>query len=121
MSVDRSRVDHACVAPDFIEQPIARLHATGSSHQHREQLVDGNPFLSHIGYHCTDEEAQAKIKELAASGIGIAQEVWTYSHTNPAIAGKRQYHYIVFDSIDAFGFDLKLIVRKDINNEEAAI
>lgn len=82
---------------------------------HKARVAAGAtfPFLSHIGYHCTEEEAQLQIELMRAIGVGIAQEVFTTSHTNEVIAGKRLYHYIVFDSAHAIGFDLKLIVRRD--------
>jgi hypothetical protein len=83
---------------------------------HQDRIAQGFqfPFISHIGYHCNEEEAQDKIAEMALLEIGIAQEVWTEEHTNPVIAGKRKYHYIVFDSVAKLGFDLKLIVRIDV-------
>ena len=69
------------------------------------------PFLSHMGLH-VDKENMRKMKaKMSIIGCSIAQEIYTISHTNPAINGKRKYHYVVFDSIDKLGFDLKLIER----------
>lgn len=76
------------------------------------------PFLSHIGYHCTEREAQAQIARMALLGVNIAQEVHTKSHSNPVIDGKRLYHYVVFDSKHLLGFDLKLIVRLNPDGSE---
>ena len=44
-------------------------------------------------------------------GIKVAQEVFTKSHTNPVIAGKRKYNYVIFDTKEILGVDLKFIVR----------
>lgn len=73
-------------------------------------------FLSHIGMHVQDdepgiEEIDKAYYEMQAIGIGVAQDVWTQGHTNPHIAGKRKYQYVVFDSHEKLGFDLKLIRR----------
>ena len=50
--------------------------------------------------------------------IEVAQEVFTDSHTNPVIAGKRSYNYVIFDTKNILGVDLKFIVRinKDANS-----
>lgn len=69
------------------------------------------PFQSHMGLHVDEAEMEKIGKDMADIGIGIAQEVFTDSHTNPAIAGIRRYHYVVFDSKEQLGFDLKLIER----------
>lgn len=67
------------------------------------------PFLSHLGVHVEDvEPVKAKMKAL---GYRIAQEVTTLAHTNPVIAGKRQYRYVIFDTKEALGFYLKIIQR----------
>ncbi len=77
---------------------------------------DGNEriFLSHKGMHVDQEEMNIWKKKMTNQEIAIIQEVHTFSHTNPVIAGKRKYHYVVFDSIEKLGFDLKLIRRIDI-------
>lgn len=72
---------------------------------------DGVDFLSHMGLHVSAEEMINMKTKMKRLGIGIAQEVYTKSHTNPHIKGKRKYHYVVFDSRDQIGFDLKLIER----------
>src|ERR1700686_2335414 len=38
MGIYRARVDHALVAPDIVEQTIARLDATASLHQRAQKL-----------------------------------------------------------------------------------
>jgi hypothetical protein len=70
--------------------------------------------VSHFGMHCTEEELEEFRTFFSARGIGVAQEVNTFSHTNPVIAGKRQYHYTIFDTRDILGVDLKFIVRKEM-------
>jgi len=68
-------------------------------------------FLSHLGLHVEEAEMELIKRVMGIMGIKIAQEVYTDSHTNPVIKGKREYHYVVFDSKDRIGFDLKLIER----------
>lgn len=68
-------------------------------------------FLSHLGLHVSAQELETIKLIMEFMGIGIAQEVYTDSHTNPVIKGKRKYHYVVFDSEEKLGFDLKLIER----------
>lgn len=67
--------------------------------------------VSHLGMHCTAEELVEWRKFFAERGIDVAQEVVTQSHTNPAINGKRQYNYAIFDTKEILGVDLKFIVR----------
>lgn len=69
--------------------------------------------VSHLGMHCTLEELEEWHAFFAGRGIGVAQQVWTSSHTNPAIAGKRWYLYVIFDTHAILGVDIKLIVRRD--------
>ena len=71
------------------------------------------PSVSHLGMHCSEEEVQDWINRFRELGIAIAQEVWTQSHTNPVIAGKRFYHYVIFDTRAILGVDLKFIVRRE--------
>jgi hypothetical protein len=72
--------------------------------------------VSHLGMHCSVEELILWRDFFAERGIEVAQEVFTDSHTNPVIAGKRSYNYVIFDTKDILGVDLKFIVR--INLEE---
>lgn len=69
--------------------------------------------VSHLGMHCSEEELGEFKAFFAARGISIAQEVHTESHTNPVIAGKRKYHYTIFDTKEILGTDLKFICRID--------
>ena len=70
--------------------------------------------VSHLGMHCTEDELAAWKAKFAENEIGIAQEVFTESHSNPVIKGKRTYHYVVFDTRNVLGVDLKFIVRRDV-------
>ncbi len=66
--------------------------------------------LSHMGLHVSKEEMNHWKTKMRLMNIEIAQEVYTQSHTNPGVKG-RKYHYVVFDSTKFIGFDLKLIER----------
>lgn len=69
------------------------------------------PSVSHLGMHCTAEELLRWRKFMADEGIVVAQEVITVSHTNPVIKGKRRYNYVIFDTREILGVDIKFIVR----------
>lgn len=71
------------------------------------------PSVSHVGMHCTEEELDEWKRFFQSRDIGIAQEVMTESHSNPVIAGKRWYHYCIFDTREILGVDVKFIVRRD--------
>lgn len=73
-----------------------------------------SPRVSHLGMHCTEAELDEWRTFFWGRGLGIAQEVFTQSHTNPAIAGKRKYHYVIFDTYSVLGVDVKFIVREDV-------
>ena len=75
--------------------------------------------VSHLGMHCTAEELagwREKFKEL---GISIAQEGDTYLHTNPVIKDSRLYTYVIFNTRDILGVDLKFIVRRPVEGAPA--
>lgn len=69
---------------------------------------------SHLGMHCTEVELADWRRFFERRNIRVAQEVNTLSHTNPVIAGKRKYKYVIFDTRRILGIDLKFIVRKDV-------
>lgn len=77
-----------------------------------DNIYRGRNAVSHLGMHCSAEELDKWREFFAARGIGVAQEVFTTNHTNEAIAGKRWYNYVIFDTKDILGVDLKFIVRK---------
>jgi hypothetical protein len=85
------------------------LHYTRGAHWMRGM----RPRVSHIGMHCTEQELTEWYIFFAGRGIPVAQEVYTKAHTNPAIAGKRKYHYVIFDTYPILGVDVKFIVRHD--------
>lgn len=70
--------------------------------------------VSHLGMHCSEEELKEFFNFFKSRNIAVAQEVFTESHTNPVIKGKRQYHYVIFDTKHILGTDLKFIVRRDV-------
>ncbi len=88
------------------------LHYTRGAHWMRGM----RPRVSHIGMHCTEQELAEWYSFFAGRGIPVAQEVYTRAHTNPAIAGKRKYHYVIFDTYDILGVDVKFIVRHDVSD-----
>jgi hypothetical protein len=66
---------------------------------------------SHLGMHCTEADLVELRKLFAAENIPVVQEVKTLTHSNPAIAGKRAYQYVIFGTRPILGIDLKFIVR----------
>lgn len=70
--------------------------------------------VSHLGMHCTEEELAQFRAYFAENDIKVAQEVKTHSHTNPHIANSRRYTYVIFDTREILGVDLKFIVRRNI-------
>lgn len=73
--------------------------------------------VSHLGMHCTAEELAGWREFFMNEGVGVAQEVFTDSHTNPAIKDSRRYNYVIFDTRAILGVDLKFIVRHNLNAE----
>lgn len=84
------------------------LHYTTGDH-----WVAEDHRVSHLGMHCTAAELEGWREFFDERGIHVAQEVETESHTNPHIAGKRWYNYVIFDTLDILGVDIKFIVRSD--------
>jgi|TARA_A100000172_G_scaffold73986_1_gene55792 hypothetical protein len=77
----------------------------------------GRNSVSHLGMHCTADELVLWRSFFKIRNINIAQQVFTDSHTNSAIAGKRSYNYVIFDTKEILGVDLKFIVR--INKDDS--
>lgn len=69
--------------------------------------------VSHLGMHCSADELIKWRKFFAERNICVAQEVITKSHENPVIKDKRFYNYVIFDTKEILGVDLKFIVRLD--------
>jgi hypothetical protein len=76
------------------------------------------PVVSHLGMHVSDAMLAEWKKFFEERNIPIAQEVNTLNHTNPVIAGKRQYTYCIFETRHILGFDLKFIVRREVGRSE---
>jgi hypothetical protein len=72
---------------------------------------DRESIASHIGMHCTAEELSEWHKRLTDFGVRVAQEVTTTNHTNPNVPKDRRYKYVIYDTRDIIGVDLKFIVR----------
>lgn len=83
-------------------------------------MAHANRFnsVSHLGMHCSAEELEQWREFFDARGIRVAQEVFTKQHTNPHIAGKRTYNYVIFDTKFILGVDLKFIVRRDVDGAQ---
>lgn len=77
-------------------------------------MAERGGAVSHLGMHCSEKELEEWRAFFAAEGIPVAQEVFTESHTNPVIAGKRRYNYVIFDTRALIGVDLKFIVRLEV-------
>lgn len=75
------------------------------------------PSASHLGMHCSEEELAKWHSFFTSRGISVAQEVRTQSHTNPVIAGKRFYTYVIYHTRPILGIDTKFIVRRDVAQE----
>lgn len=68
-------------------------------------------IASHIGMHCSAEELEQWRAKFTAFGVKVAQEVVTTNHTNPNVPEGRRYKYVIFDTRDIIGLDVKFIVR----------
>lgn len=79
--------------------------------------MDGQNRVSHLGMHCSAEELEEWKDFFRKRGIKIAQEVKTEYHSNPVIAGKRWYHYCIFDTHEILSVDVKFIVRRDSKDD----
>jgi hypothetical protein len=71
--------------------------------------------VSHLGMHVTAAELQEYRLFFHEQEIAVAQEVVTQSHTNAHIADSRRYNYVIFDTRDLIGVDLKFIVRLNVD------
>lgn len=83
-----------------------------------DSVDQGSALVSHIGMHCSEEDLAEWRRVMADFNITLAQEVWTDSHSNPRIRGCRRYHYVIYDTRELIGVDMKFIVRRIINQEE---
>jgi len=74
---------------------------------------NGNSSVaSHIAMHVPEPVLEQWRTKLALFGVKVAQEVVTTSHSNPAVPQGRHYKYVIFDTRDIIGLDLKFIVRR---------
>lgn len=82
---------------------------------YENNIAEFQNFLSHLGLHIDDPKEFLSVKRRLSLFFPIVQDVVTKSHTNEAIKDSRRYRYIIFDSRDEIGFDLKIIQRLDLN------
>lgn len=92
------------------------LNYTGGNNWVDSATANQRNIVSHLGMHVTNEQLIDWRKFFANEKIKIAQEVFTHNHTNPIIAGKRCYNYVIFDTRHILGVDIKLIVRQEMNS-----
>jgi hypothetical protein len=97
---------------EMLDNPASELEVL--SYEAGNNWMQGQNRVSHLGMHCTESELAEWREFFAARGIPVAQEVNTVSHSNPVIAGKRKYNYVIFDTHEILSVDIKLIVRHDI-------
>lgn len=97
-------------ALDGVARELEVLHYTEG---HNWMALACEPRVSHLGMHVADEaELQAWKDFFMAEKIAIAQEVTTQSHTNPFLLETgRHYRYVIFDTHEILGVDLKFILR----------
>lgn len=98
-----------------VNKSISPLGLYAASLYKKLSILD-TVFISHIGIHCTDTESKEWILHFKQFDIWPIHEDTSYSHTNPAIAGKRTYHNIIFGSRKTLGFDFKACIRIDNDN-----
>ncbi len=73
------------------------------------------PFLSHVGYHVDDVQAE---REARWPDFVVAQDLTTVMHTNRyVLEHKRRYRYVVMATRAALGYDVKLIQRLTVELE----
>ena len=83
-----------------------------------DSIVERSGSVSHIGMHIEAEELVEWLDFFDARKIKIAQEVKTLSHQNEfLIETGRRYHYVIFDTREILGVDLKFIIRIKGANE----
>lgn len=102
---------------DALKGPeLEMLHYTSG-----KNWMGGVARVSHLGMHCSASELERWRNFFAEREIEVAQEVMTQSHTNPAIKDSRRYNYVIFDTHEILGVDLKFIVRYNVNEEFHAV
>ncbi len=113
----RKQVNVAHLAFNYqlgIELELIQYKAGNNWHQVGGRVDEVNhcshPFASHMSWHTEDIKVERSAFE--SKGLQVVQDVLTLSHTNPhLVANGRKYRYIIFDSRNLIGFDLKLIQR----------
>lgn len=99
---------------------IEYIKSNDEKHWHYNKIAaDPNqPFLSHLGIYCDDEEFYHWNTYLEDSGFKKLQNSMSYNHTNKRAgdgeSSSRNYHDIIFYTEKAIGFNIKLTRR--VNN-----
>ena len=107
--VRRNRANLAFNYEGFTEKrELEVLHYTSGPNWMQDHMR-----VSHLGMHCSAEELAEWRKFFAERSIPVAQEVLTESHTNPVIANKRWYNYVIFSTYNILSVDIKFIVRRN--------
>lgn len=80
-----------------------------------EQSAGKGSVVTHLGMHVKDEAELEEWRDFfAARGIPVAQEVDTQEHRNDfLIETGRKYRYVIFDTREILGVDLKFILRRE--------
>lgn len=99
---------------EVLDYPSIHSAARGDENMNWMDYQGLRNSVSHLGMHCSEEELQQFRDYFSAEGIEVAQEVNTNAHTNPHIANSRRYTYVIFNTRDILGVDLKFIVRRNI-------
>jgi hypothetical protein len=97
------------------------INSSSSAHWHNSTGMNKDrPFLSHLGVYCeTEEEMNSIIAKMALAGFQILQNTKSHGHSNcrPGdVIGQssRCYKDVIFNSLDRFGFNLKLSLKAEL-------
>lgn len=76
-------------------------------------ISNEEPCVSHLGMHVLESDLPTIERIMNRYGVKVVQDVLTQSHSNPAIATSRRYHYVIYGTRRILGVDLKFIVRRE--------
>ena len=117
------QVNTARLAFDYELASTAREFEVLHYQEGNNWMQGKEPAVSHLGCHCTKIELVQWFDWFTSRGIGVAQAVFTKSHTNPfLIENGRKFQYVIFNTRHILGVDLKFIVRiekEDVNPDDA--
>ena len=87
------------------------IRTTSEFHWHEEIIgaIGDVIFLSHLGSYCDKKTMLDFDKIMINNGVRKLQDSFSYDHSNKRSSGiERQYHDIIYDTEEIFGFRLKL-------------